>query len=866
MKKHVFQRWKKTIALFTAIAGLSAGISIATADTSIPVSDISTMNPHPIGYLDSWLPDRTKDITNILGFTEHTQNDGRIIYKPLTQDGTFTVNHVGSFTGADGAEHPLSAKITIPMTDVGGLDTNKNVPDNPRWAFEFILDGRQGLINVRVHLYSPDGTRIPETISTGFGDLDMDEQITFGEGVTHAYVRADNELTHTGNTFIGKTDSPNEDPLAPVAWRHYVGVEVNPDFEFTYGNPVRPTMQGTFFHPLIAQTSLHVTYEPNGGQGTKQDKLIVRDGNPYTVEKNPFTRANYQFTGWNTKADGTGDAYQPGTSIPIPEKNTIFYAQWKPLTATLTYDANGGNGTIPSHTGMIGSHVTAQDGFTREGYDFTGYIGSDGKTYQVGQPVTIPENGVELRAQWARKHVTLTVEPNGASGEPYTRTYEYGDTASPTNLWQRDGYQFTGFTTSPTGGNSLPDSFPLTQNMTVYAQWQAATHWYTLTPAHPTVYHVSVNPNGGLGDPISRDGHHNQTVSIPDGGYTRTGYHTDGYSLTPDCAVKLDKPEVTLTANTTVYQCWTRNQRTLTLNPNGADGQPRSQTLGEGDTVNTPGNPYQREHYQFTGWSFTPDGSQPVGDSLRMDTDTTLYAQWQHDQVTVTLNPNGADAAPHKDTLDYGSQYTPTRKYVRDGYQFMGWNTTADGSGTTVSQLTLTTDTTLYAQWKKAISWTDLTPAKPVMHTLTVNPNGGDGEPLTATGKHGSVVGIPDTKFTRNGYHTDGFSHTPGCTVKLDKPEVTLTADTTVYQCWEKDPEPEPKPEQPQQVHQSEPVVTPEAKSTPTPAQQTSGEEQKLASTGANVSIIALGALLLTVFGFLALGLKRLFGKAHPRH
>ena len=875
---------KKVIATITAIAGLGTGILTATAASvgnlggsaqpftdgyiapgegvnihsngrnTIPIDITSKLNPHPIGYLDSWLPNPKTDIINFHGFTTgYDDTNKRKLYYPSHQDGTFTVNHIGSFTGDDGAEHPLSANITVPMTDMGYIAVKDNDTDTP--AFQFLTTGKPMISNngkgmiLRVHLYSPDGTRIPQAISTGFLDIDGMESIGLGEGITHVYVTKDNEIKFENDMLMGLTDTKNNNnDGSPDMWNHYAAVDVNPDFEFDYGNFTQAQIYGAYFHPLIAQTSLHVTYDPNGGQGAKQDKLIVRDSNPYTIEKNSFTRANYQFTGWNTKADGTGDAYQPGKQIPIPEKNTTFYAQWKRSPTTISYSANGSTGSVPPHTGYIGSPVTIAGGFTRTGYDMTGYIGSDGKTYQVGQQVNQPDSDVELRAQWAKKHVTLTVEPNGATGEAYTRTYEYGDTASPTNLWQRDGYRFTGFTTTPTGGNNLPDSFPLTQNMTVYANWQAATHWYTLTPAHPTVYRVTLNPNGGLGDPISRDGHHNQTVNIPDGGYTRTGYHTDGYSLTPDCAVKLAQPEVTLTADMTVYQCWAVNTHQLTLNPNGGDGKPQVSTHNEGDTLSVPANPFTRDHYTFTGWTTTPDGGQPVT-GLTMNGDMTLYAQWKKNTVTVTLDMNGGNGQPQVNTVDYGDQFTPNTRPTRDGYQFTGWNTTPDGSGVNTITLTATADTVLYAQWKKSVPMTDLTPAHKTSRKLTVDPNGGDGEPLTRTGTHGGTVTIPDTTFTRNGYHKNGYSLTPDCAVKLDTAEVKLTKDMTVYQCWGKDnePKPEPKPE-PEQKPAQKPAGKP-AQQPATPTGKPAQKPAQLASTGVDVR-----SLLVSVVVFLMVG------------
>ncbi|MEG1478535.1 MAG: Ig-like domain-containing protein, partial [Clostridiales bacterium] len=56
-----------------------------------------------------------------------------------------------------------------------------------------------------------------------------------------------------------------------------------------------------------------------------------------------FTCTNYTFTGWNTKADGTGDSYPASTEIDVTN-NVVLYAQWTkiqdastPITISVTY-------------------------------------------------------------------------------------------------------------------------------------------------------------------------------------------------------------------------------------------------------------------------------------------------------------------------------------------------------------------------------------------------------------------------------------------------------------------------------------------------------------------------------------------------
>ena len=70
----------------------------------------------------------------------------------------------------------------------------------------------------------------------------------------------------------------------------------------------------------------------------------VNDGDiiaaaPTGISKTGFTLS----TAWNTKADGSGDAFLFGSGgTPVTEGITL-YAQWSNTQHTVTYHVNGGN-------------------------------------------------------------------------------------------------------------------------------------------------------------------------------------------------------------------------------------------------------------------------------------------------------------------------------------------------------------------------------------------------------------------------------------------------------------------------------------------------------------------------------------------
>jgi uncharacterized repeat protein (TIGR02543 family) len=82
-----------------------------------------------------------------------------------------------------------------------------------------------------------------------------------------------------------------------------------------------------------------VTYDFNGGIGNNNrnqvsypnqksgDIIRVYDRSNIAIHVLSFHRTNYDFTGWNTKADGGGISYSPGDWFVI-NSNITLYAQW----------------------------------------------------------------------------------------------------------------------------------------------------------------------------------------------------------------------------------------------------------------------------------------------------------------------------------------------------------------------------------------------------------------------------------------------------------------------------------------------------------------------------------------------------------
>ena len=60
-----------------------------------------------------------------------------------------------------------------------------------------------------------------------------------------------------------------------------------------------------------------------------QTNFLIPKGKDHKIIANVFTRKDYTFIGWNTKADGKGTEDQPDTEIKNVQADTTLYAQWK---------------------------------------------------------------------------------------------------------------------------------------------------------------------------------------------------------------------------------------------------------------------------------------------------------------------------------------------------------------------------------------------------------------------------------------------------------------------------------------------------------------------------------------------------------
>lgn len=135
---------------------------------------------------------------------------------------------------------------------------------------------------------------------------------------------------------------------------------------------------------------------------------------------------------------------------------------------------------------------------------------------------------------------------------------------------------------------------------------------------------------------------------------------------------------------------------------------------GETEPVNTTAaltpDTFTYSGHTFYDWNTSANGSGTSftnGQLVKFTGSGTFYAQWAvitaPTTATITFNANGGTGymAPETEILNVSAALT-TNNFTQTGYTFTGWNTAANGSGTSFTDSELvqfTASATFYAQW-----------------------------------------------------------------------------------------------------------------------------------------------------------------------
>ncbi len=175
-----------------------------------------------------------------------------------------------------------------------------------------------------------------------------------------------------------------------------------------------------------ATTPYSVTYQANGATGSVSPTSFDVTTPATIAVGTTLSYPGYSFSGWNTNSYGTGTDYDAGTSYSSLS-NLVLHAKWSPTTQTLTYDANGGTGSVTGGTYTTGGQaltVASEGAITRDGYEFAGWNtlrDGTGVTYAAGSEFT-GVTSETLYAQWTAVSGGFASLPSVLAKTGYTVT------------------------------------------------------------------------------------------------------------------------------------------------------------------------------------------------------------------------------------------------------------------------------------------------------------------------------------------------------------------------------------------------------------------------------------------------------------
>lgn len=504
-----------------------------------------------------------------------------------------------------------------------------------------------------------------------------------------------------------------------------------------------------------------------------------------------YTAKGYEFIGW--QYEDSQDVYQPGdvvSNLSTDDGDTVtFYALWDKLDYTVSFDLNGGSGSMANetHVGGVAKTLATYSG-TKTGYTFAGWSKTDGATsatYTNGQSVTLSQTdtNITLHAVWTPNTYTINFDGNksdypNVTGSTASLSMTYGVAKNlPACGFTNTGYKFLGWDTDaraqePTYQAGASVSNLVSTNggsITLSAIWAEVN------------YNVAFNANGGSGSMANQQMQVGIAEALNANTFTRTGYTFSGWAESATGAVKYtDKQSVTSLASEgatkTLYAVWTANTYTIAFDSNGGSGTINSITATYDESVTLPSSGFTRTGYTLVGWETTTrnyDLGQSVSNLATSGT-VTLKAMWTAKTYTVTFNANGGTCTTTSKSVTYDSTYGTLPTPTRTGYSFAGWYTAETGGIEVVSttKVAITSAQTLFAHW--------------TANTYTVKFNSQGGSTVAdKTVTYDSTYGALSTP-TRDGYKFLGwFTATSGGTQVTADTKVTITATQTLYAQWQ---------------------------------------------------------------------------------
>jgi uncharacterized repeat protein (TIGR02543 family) len=512
-----------------------------------------------------------------------------------------------------------------------------------------------------------------------------------------------------------------------------------------------------------------IAFDVNGASGSpskNSDSYTVGSSVARLALVGTMAKSGYNFGGWATQAVGT--AISDSFTVAA---NTTLFAQWTIASFTLTYNLDGGTGTVESPTAvnyLQQFNLAPATGFTKTSggnlYAFVAWS-ANSATYNPGQSYYMPAANLTFTATWTRIYNVTYSFSGGVVANAIANQQKLAlETITVTSTTPtRTGYGFLGWI-DQSGETATAGATYIVRDghYLLYAQWQAISYSVTYDVAGgstaPSESAKTIGQNFLVGAAPSRDF------------YNFNGWFDGTNTYFPGATYLTQSSNITFTAQ------WQGKEFRVSYDFNGGAGNvggSHLHTYGS-SAYSLPTTGISLTDYNFGGWSTSPGGTS-VGATFAPSSDISLYAIWNI--AIYRLNFNGqsgiSESATAKVTI---GQSIALPNATRANHTLQGWSTQQSGGSVTAAGASFTpsTDATLYAQWALQV------------FTVTFNSNGGTSDSATAAFTYGSTTPLKLPRATRANYVFDNWysSAVGGYLIGAAGANFTPTSSVTIYAHW----------------------------------------------------------------------------------
>ena len=389
--------------------GSSASYEYSEDDDSIDIRplfniDTSSVNVAPATYTVSYYD----------SYDETTKTYGNHIVNKDTK-----VAEDSSLSSISGASLPTSADFTVPSGKF--IDKWYYIPSDTGIATEFTTATK---IKEDTKVYATYVNGHTVTFNSNYpsgAQKTKDVTVSPKAGAT---------IAETQKPTVGTSSDDFETPAGYTFEGWFTQANGGDEIVFDDGTNTSSATDVSSITDVYAHwvQNVTVTFHENYGQTENTTNKTISAGSSLKSSDIPtFTRANYAFKEWNTKADGSGTTYS-NTQLQAEtiSSNTDYYAMWTPENpdnaVTLTFSPTGCDAQVTpaSMTVVRGDTIYAyqmptptKTSATGDAYTFNGWYGAASESDTTDKaPFTLTDNKT-VYAHWTyagRDQVTVTFD------------------------------------------------------------------------------------------------------------------------------------------------------------------------------------------------------------------------------------------------------------------------------------------------------------------------------------------------------------------------------------------------------------------------------------------------------------------------